>query len=38
MRRILSLLGLAAIVGAVVAFFRRRKSGDDEFLDEELES
>ncbi|HEY8369839.1 MAG TPA: hypothetical protein VIM86_11045 [Thermodesulfobacteriota bacterium] len=38
MRRILSLLGIAAVVGAVVAFVRRKKSDDDEFLDEELES
>jgi len=36
MKRILGLLGIVAVVGAVVAFLRRGES-DDEFLDEELE-
>ncbi len=35
-KRLLGLLGIAAVVGGVVAFLRRKKD-DDEFLDEELE-
>lgn len=35
MKKILSLLGIVAIIGALVAFFRREED-DDEFLDEEL--
>jgi hypothetical protein len=35
-KKILGLLGIVAIVGAVVTFLRRGES-DDEFLDEELE-
>lgn len=35
-KRLLGLLGIAAAIGAVVAFLRRNKD-DDEFLDEELE-
>ena len=35
MKKILSLLGILAIVGGIVAFFRREED-DDEFLDEEL--
>lgn len=36
LKRLLGLLGIAAVVGAVVAFLRRKRE-DDEFLDEELE-
>lgn len=36
MKKILGLVGILAIVGAVVAFFRR-EADDDEFLDEELQ-
>lgn len=36
MKKILGLLGLAGIVGAIVVWFRG-KQDDDEFLDEELE-
>lgn len=36
MKKILGLLGILAVVGAIMAFMRRGQS-DDEFLDEELE-
>jgi hypothetical protein len=36
MKKFLGLLGILAIVGAVMTFMRRGQS-DDEFLDEELE-
>lgn len=35
MKKLLGLLGILAIVGAVVAFLKREED-DDEFLDEEL--
>jgi cadmium resistance protein CadD (predicted permease) len=35
MKKILGLLGIIAVVGAVMAFFRHEED-DDEFLDEEL--
>ena len=36
MKKILGLVGVLAVVGAVMTFMRRGQS-DDEFLDEELE-
>jgi hypothetical protein len=36
MKKILGILGVLAIIGALVAFFRR-EADDDEFLDEELQ-
>ncbi len=35
MKKILGLLGIVAVIGAVVTFLRRGEA-DDEFLDEEL--
>lgn len=35
MKKLLGILGVLAVIGALVAFFRR-ESDDDEFLDEEL--
>lgn len=35
MKKLLGLLGILAIAGGIVAFFRREED-DDEFLDEEL--
>jgi hypothetical protein len=35
MKKILSILGILAVVGALVAFFRREQD-DEDFLDEEL--
>ena len=36
MKKLLGIIGILAVIGAIVAFLRREED-DDEFLDEELE-